>query len=490
MTVLANDNFLAIEREYCKRSLSNFVKRAWHVVEPAQPYVHGWHIDVISQHLEAATRGELTRLYIAVPPGHMKSLLVGVFLPAWEWGPAGRPEMRYLGASHNVTLAVRDNLKCRRLVQSEWYQNLWGVELTSDNNAKTKFENSRTGFREAMSFTSMTGSRGDRVLLDDVMSVDDAASDAKRNSIIVTFEEALPTRVNNPDKSAIIIIQQRLHERDLIGVAEAKGLGYEGLVLPMEFEPRNKCVTSIGFKDPRKKAGELLFPERFPREVVDRDKKVMGSYAVASQFQQRPTPREGGMFEKSWFEIVPEAPDNVKWVRAWDLAGSDKASKVGADPAYTAGVLMGLAPDKTLFIKSVVRRQFSAPGKIIKLIRNTASVDPQGVKIDLPQDPGSAGKTWAKHIVTQLIGFDVRYSPETGSKVQRAEPLSAQAEAGNVKLVKGPWNEDFLNEADTFPNGAFKDQIDAASRALARLAKMDTESDSNFAAPIIRPGAS
>lgn len=144
----------------------------------------------------------------------MKSLLVGVVFPAWEWGPRGRQSLRYLGTAHKQDLALRDNVKCRRLIESAWYQARWPVALTGDQNAKTKFENDRTGFREAMAFTSMTGSRGDRILIDDPLSVDDANSDARRFAVETTFCEALPTRVND-ETSAKIVIMQRLHERDV-----------------------------------------------------------------------------------------------------------------------------------------------------------------------------------------------------------------------------------------------------------------------------------
>ena len=447
--------------------------------------MHGWHIDALAEHLEAVTAGELTRLYIAVPPGTMKSLMVGTFFPAWEWGPKELASYRYLGTSHSATLATRDNLRTKRLIQSEWYQSLWGgtVALTRDQNEKTKFENTATGFRHAMAFTSLTGSRGDRVLMDDVMSVDDAGSDAKRLSINTTFLEAVPTRLNNPTTSAIINIQQRLHPEDTIGICIAKELGYEGLVLPMEFEVDNRCTTSIGFRDPRENENELLFPERFPRETVDRDKKSLGSFATASQFQQRPVPREGGMFHRDWFEIVDAAPANIQWVRGWDLAATE--SKQGQEPAFTAGVKMGVDLDGIYYIAHVAKGQLSA-GKVEKLIKNTASHDGPTTIIDLPQDPGQAGKAQVRYLVKQLAGDIDKYGSESGSKEQRADPLASQAEAGNVKLVRGPWNEAFLAEAELFPNSKFKDQIDAASRAFTRLVRPVL--NDQFSAPITISG--
>jgi len=209
---------LDLEREACKRKLSTFAKEAWHVLEPATELKWGWALDAICEHLEAVSNGDILQLLMNVPPGSMKSLLTGVIFPAWEWGPLNKPEMRYLGTAHKQDLAVRDNLKCRRLIQSQWYQERWPLILTGDQNAKTKFENDKTGFREAMAFGSMTGSRGDRVILDDPHSVDDANSPTKLAADITTFREALPSRVNN-DKSATIVIMQRLNEGDVSAVA-------------------------------------------------------------------------------------------------------------------------------------------------------------------------------------------------------------------------------------------------------------------------------
>lgn len=482
---LTPSDFLAAEREACSRSLAYFVQRAWQVIEPAQPYVHGWHIDVLAEHLEAVTADEVLRLYIAIPPGMMKSLMVGVFWPAWEWGPKGLTSYRYLGTAHAMHLAVRDNLRTRRLVQSQWYQSLWGdkVILTGDQNAKTKFENTNTGFREAMAFTGLTGSRGDRLLMDDVMSVGDARSDAKSNTVITVFLEEVPTRLNNPDRSAIVNIQQRVGVGDPIGVSIAKELGYEGLVLPMEFETATRCTTSVGFTDPRTKENELLFPGRFPRGVVDRDKKTMGSFATASQFQQRPVPREGGMFHRDWFEIVDAVPAGITWVRGWDLAATE--AKQGQDPAYTAGVKLGMTPEGEYIIGHIARGQLT-PAKVERLLKNTTTQDGPQVTVDLPQDPGQAGKAQIRTLVKLLAGATVKWSTETGSKEQRADPLAAQAEVGNVKLLRGSWNDDFLAEAELFPNSKFKDQIDAASRAFSRHVRPAVNDE--FSAPIVVTG--
>ena len=334
---------LAIEGSLLSESLADFAKGAWPVLEPQTPLRWGWALDAICEHLEAVTAGHITRLLMNVPPGCMKSLLTGVIWPAWEWTRPGLRSLRYLGTSYKQDLAVRDNLKCRRLIQSPWYQQRWPLRLVSDQNAKTKFENDRTGFREAMAFNAMTGSRGDRVLLDDPLSVDQAGSDTELLTTERTFTEALPTRTNN-ETSAIVIIMQRLHERDPSGIALSRELGYVHLMLPMRFDAKRRCQTSIGFIDPRKKDGELLFPERFSEAEVAKLERVLGEYATAGQLQQSPVPRGGGLFKAEHINFWPRAkklPPMQFILQSYDTAFTDKTTN---DP--TACTVWGVWTDK------------------------------------------------------------------------------------------------------------------------------------------------
>lgn len=466
------EDWLAIEQEASRRSLATFVKLAWHVLEPAQRYVHSWHIDAVCEHLEAVTHGDLTRLLINVPPGTMKSMLVNVFWPAWEWGPLGYASMRFIGASHSEALATRDNLKMRRLVQSEWYQERWPTPLTGDQNAKTYYETEATGFRLSCPVSSMTGRRGDRVAWDDPHSVEAAISDAHRETALRVFTETLPTRLNNPDSSAIIIVMQRLHEEDVAGYILEHDLGYEHLMLPMEFEPERRCRTSLGFEDPRTEDGELLFPARFPREVVDRDKKVMGNYATAGQFQQRPAPRTGGFFAWEQLEVVDKVPPIVAYVRYWDKAGTKgvNSAKAREGSARTAGVLMGKGTDGRYYVLDVHAGRWEAPEREAQ-IRAKAETDPPNTSVWVEQEPGSGGKESAQSTVKNLAGYNIRSETASGDKALRAEPYSVQVEAGNVKLYRGTWNQEFIDEHKTFPRGKLKDQIDGASGAFNKLTR-------------------
>ena len=453
-------------RERCK-TLTGFIREAWPVLEPASDYIHGWHIDAKADHLTAISNGQLTRLQINEPPGCMKSLVVGVFWPAWEWGPFGRPDLRYLTTSFAEANVIRDAIRMRRLVTSEWYQTLWpDVQLVRDQNAKSKFENTETGFREGRAFASLTGGRGDREIIDDPHSTETAESEAERANAARIFRESVPLRLNDAMKSAIVVIMQRLHEHDICGVIDELMLPYEKLILPMEFEPDRRCITSIGFADPRTEEGELLFPGRFPREAVDRDKVPLGSYGAAGQFQQRPAPREGGLFKKQWFEIVDAAPAGGRFVRAWDLA----ASKDGGD--FTVGLLMKVVGGVYYILD--VNRFRGSPHDVDRAIETCADQDAAAygeanVRFRLPQDPGQAGKSQKNSHAKLLAGHTFRIMPVTGEKSVRAQPLASQAEAGNVKLLKRAWNAAFLDEIGAFPNAAHDDQVDAASDAFAEL---------------------
>jgi len=464
-------------RAECK-TFYEFVKRAWHVLEPTTAFVDNWHIRWICTLLEAVTAGKITRLLINIPPGMMKSLLIGVLWPAWEWGPGGKPGLRYFTASYKEEWATRDSRKMRDLVASPWYQALWGDKITLIRTGEADFENSMHGGRMAVPMASMTVGRGDRVIIDDPHSVDTAESDTDRAKTARTFREAVTSRVNDAMASVIVVVMQRLHSNDLSGVIIALG-GYVHFMCPMEFELARRCsIPEIGFVDPRTEEGELLFPARFPKAAVERDKATLGSYAAAGQYQQRPVPREGGLFKRGNFAIVGAAPAKGIRVRRWDLAASERTP--GTDPDWTVGLKM-VKSGGAYYIEHVIRFRGSAK-LVANTIRNTAETDGKDVYVRLPQDPGQAGKSQKLSFIQMLAGWKVRIRPETGSKVDRAEPLSVQAEGENVYLVKGPWNETFLEELELFPGAPHDDQVDGASGAFNDILEIE-----GMTAPIMAP---
>jgi len=472
-------------RERCK-SLYGFIQEFWSVVEPGTPFVGGWAIRAICDHLEAVTRGEIQNLLINVPPGMMKSLTVSVFWPAWEWGPCERPDLRYLTTSYSEDNVLRDSRKTKKIIESPKYQALWGEGEDRESFVRKTakwgeflFENSLGGVRDCRPFKSLTGGRGDRFICDDPHSTTTAESDVERAKTVTQYREGASDRLNDLQRSATVIIMQRLHEKDVSGAIIGLDVGFVHLCLPMEFEAERidpetgqrsggPCQTFIRgrlfFEDPRTVDGELLFPERFPRAEVDRLKKLKGEYAWAGQYQQRPAPREGGLFKRAWFQVVDVLPASCKrWVRAWDFGATEGAGD------YTVGLKITRDEDGVFYVVDVVRDRLG-PAGVQRLLKAVASQDPKGTTVRIPQDPAQAGKAQALTFITELAGYAVKAIPPTGDKVTRATPASAQAEVGNVKLLRGDWNEAFMNEVCTFPAGTYDDQVDAFADGLNELA--------------------
>jgi len=481
-------------RERCS-TLTGFVREFWSILEPKAELKIGWAVQAVATHLEAVTEGRIQYLLINVPPGMMKSLMVAVFWPAWEWA-LHDSSYRYLTSSYSRGLVLRDNAKMRRLVESDKFKLLFPhVKLDPSSNAKEKFENLDTGNREGKAFESMTGGRGDRVLIDDPHSVKKAESDNVREGVVQLFKESIPDRLNDLTKSAIIIIMQRLHARDVAGTIIAEGYPYCHLNLPMEFEltrevngqqVSGRCVTFDDngvelFRDPRKMDGELLFPERFPAKEVARLKTIKGSYAWAGQYQQRPTAREGGLFKRAWFagKIVDKAtlpPEIRDRVRAWDFGATEEGESEG-DPDWTVG--MPMARHGADFYVFRPERDRLSPGEVLRLVVSTAMTDKRGTIVRLPIEPAAAGKFQAEAYVKALAGFPVVMERPRGSKTERALPAAIQAEYGHIYLVNdGPpdeagvddWIPEFLDELTGFPRASHDDQVDAFADALNQLA--------------------
>jgi len=177
----------------------------------------------------------------------------------------------------------------------------------------------------------------------------------------------------------------------------------------------------------------------------------------------------GALFQRHWFGVVDRAPSLVRRVRAWDLAATPKDEAKARDPDWTAGVLLGRDAAGTFYVLDV-RRLRGTPQQVQALVRGTAESDGRGVPIWMEQEPGSAGVTVIDHYLRLLAGFNFRGERSTGSKADRAQPLAAQAEGGAVKLVRGTWNADFLDEVELFPFGGHDDIVDATALAFGRLA--------------------
>lgn len=293
-------------RETCK-SFRHFIAEAWHLVEPVAPYVHSWHNDIIADHLEAMHRGEIRHLQINQPPGTMKSLTASVMWPAHEW--TSDDWIRYLTTSYKEGYAVRDSRRHRDIVLSDWYKERWpAVKLIRDSEAN--FETSRKGGRLAVAMNALTAGRGNRVIIDDPHSTEQAESEADREKTTRIFRESAQSRVNDPEKDGILVIMHRLHPQDVCGVIEELELPYVKLVLPMEYQ-RSLTVTTPWFTDPRKEENELLCPNRMGRKEVDARKLASGPHAWDTQYQQMAKAREGSFYFNAEHILVPRPTDQI-----------------------------------------------------------------------------------------------------------------------------------------------------------------------------------
>ena len=462
--ILNQTDLLNVERELCSRSLGAFARRAWHVLEPATTLEWGWVLDAICLHLEAVTRGDITRLLINVPPGTMKSLLVGVFWPAWEWGAKDLPHMRYVGTAHEETLAIRDSRKCRDLIKSKWYQARWPVSLLRSLDGKREFGNDKTGVRQARAFTSMTGVRGDRVILDDPISADSANSPAKLLAAETAFLETLPTRVNN-EFSAIVVVMQRLNEKDTSGVILEKDLAYVHLFIPMRYEAGRVCTTNIGWTDPRTIEGELMFPDRFSDEQVLELEKTLGSYGTAGQLQQRPSPRGGGLFRGEWWKFYTELPEIT-----YRVITADTAQKTKEQNDFSVLQCWGATIDGRAALIDQIRGKWESP----ELKRRTVAFWEKHKAVRL--SPLRALYVEDKSSGTGLIqdlkhkGIPILPIQRNTDKISRAYDVSPFIESGNVLLPKhAEWLSDYLSEFDKFPNGLHDDQIDPTMDGISKI---------------------
>jgi predicted phage terminase large subunit-like protein len=446
----------AAAAELARRDLRHFIIQAWPYVEPDVELRWNWHLDALVSHLERVSSGEIRRLIINVPPATSKSLVVSVFWPAWEWAREGG--LRILAASYGSHLSIRDNMRFRSIINSPWYRERFDLRLSGDQRSKTRMETSTGGWRLGTSVGGVgTGEHPDRIIIDDPQTEAQSRSATERESTHTWFDRTVSTR-GKTRGARVVVIAQRLHQEDLPGHLLTRG-GWDHLCLPMRYEPGHPGAWP---DDPRTEPGELLWPDLYTDPAVVEMELDLGPYGAASQLQQRPAPEGGGLFRREWFEVVEAAPAIARRCRGWDTAGTEG----GGD--WTVGSRLAVTDDGAIYVEDVVRDQIG-PGAVEQLITLTARIDGQGVMIREEQEGGSAGKAVIKARSHLLQAYDYAGVSISGDKVTRARPFRAQCEAGNVRLVSGSWNEEYLRELTVFPAGKHDDQVDSTSAAYNAL---------------------
>ena len=437
---------------------------AWRVVEPGRSFVANWHLEAICEYLEALYNGEIRRLVINIPPGHMKSLSATVFFPAWIWGYRD-PSFRSIFASYSQNLSLRDSLRCRRILQSRWFADnaVYPVRLRDDQNAKQKFETDRTGFRLATSTGGLgTGERADLICVDDPLKVSESESERARENVLTWWTEEMSSRGSDPKTARFLTIMQRTHDLDIAGWAiEA---GYDTLVLPAEHNPQISLSTrSHLFRDQWREQYErdgLLWPEQFPRSTLDELKQTLGSYGYAAQFQQSPVPREGGAIKAAWWKRYDRPPDEFDAiVLSWDTAV--KAAEIN-DP-WCCTVWGVLAKDFYLLHCYCDRHEYPE-GK--RLFYNLATRwQPTTV---LVEDKGSGQSLIQEARRDRAFPWAIIPIKPIGDKEMRLNVVTPIIEAGRVFLPeRSDWVADYELELARFPRGVHDDRVDSTSQFLS-----------------------
>lgn len=410
------------------------------------------HHSLVCEALMRVFRGETRRLIINIPPRYSKTEIVKNFV---GWSLGHNPDSEFIYTSYSGRLAAASSWDVRGLIQEPEYRAIFpAVQPRDDSQAKDEWRTTAGGIMYAVGTGgTITGygagkhrpGFGGALLIDDPLKADEARSDVIRQNVIDWFQNTFESRKNSPD-TPIVLIAQRLHESDLAGWLLAGGNGEKW---------EHICLAAL------QEDGTALWPEKHSIEELRR-MEAASPYTFAGQYQQRPSPAEGGLFKPDRIEVIDALPaDAHGFIRGWDLASTTNGD-------WTAGPRIGKLKDGRYVIADMVRVR-EGPDQRDATMLATASRDGTGTRISIPQDPGQAGKTQVAYLTKLLAGYRVSSSPESGDKVTRAEPFASQVNVGNVVMVRGAWNAPLIDELRMFPNGTFDDQVDGCSRSFSEL---------------------
>lgn len=462
----AEQIYMLTAKELCRESFEDFVKEMWEEIIPER-CIWNWHMSVMCQEMQAIAEDVFNgipntyTLVINVPPGSSKSSICSVMFPAWCW--LRLKSCRSLCCSYGASLSLDLSIRCRELIRSRKFQLWYGDEIAMSRNRDKKeaFGNTSGGMRFATStFGMATGVHSHFIIMDDPMDPTEACNDNSAKNINKWLDSTLSTRKVDKELTAIIIIMQRLSEMDTTAHFLEKGIPIRHICLPAEKSENIKPSYLAKYY-----VNELLDPVRMSKEILKRMRLDMGAYNFAGQMLQMPYPLGDGMFRPGAIELVKACPEPIsKIVRYWDKAASSGKG------CYTAGVKIARLQSGKFIVMDVKRGQWDTDARE-RIIRQTAMMDGVKTTVVFEQEPGSAGVDSAKASIRNLAGFKALADKPSGDKVLRADPFSTQINSGNVYCQLGEWTKDFLHELEAFPNGKYKDQVDAASGAFNYLAR-------------------
>jgi predicted phage terminase large subunit-like protein len=477
-----------IQKHDAELSLFNFYRDyVWRAVEGKKPFLDNWHLHAIAEHLEAVSAGDITRLLINVPFRTSKSTLVSVAWPAWVW--LKDPAYQWLCGSYAEKLAIRDSRNMRRVITSSAFVRDFGDRfgMSHDQNQKVRFENDRGGYRIAFGMTSgVMGDGGSALIIDDPMDRQAANSEAERETALTTYDQALVTRLNDPATSPIVIIMQRLHQNDLSGhVLKDQGV-WTHLMLPMRFEASRRCVTSLGFRDPRTIEGELLWPERFPEKTVQSLESSLGIYGTSGQLAQRSSPAGGGILKADKFRLWPctKVIPDLLWVgQSYDTSYTKDTAN---DPCACGvwGVFEYEKKNQVILLDSWSDHMEYSPMKKRMLddwqakyggVSNDIMKPSRKADIIIIEEKGSGISVIQDIRLSNIPVFP--YNPGKASKIQRAHMVAPLLENDICWVLESTknrgkarnWAQPFLDQIENFPNAEHDDHVDTFTQLMLYL---------------------
>lgn len=445
-----------------EEDLETFIELGWKAIEPGRPFVNGWHIGAICEHLQAVSAGEIRRLILNVPPRHMKSLAVSVFWPVWHW--RRNAVARWIFSSYAAELSLSLAIKRRTLIDSAFFQRNWPSAITAreDENRKASLINTAGGsFRSTSTGGTVGGQGGDFVVIDDPQNPATGASKADREAANLSTRYLAGTRLDDPKTGRVVLIQQRLHYEDQTSTLEKlwqeSGEPYTKVSLPSPASKPYRVFMPISKVEREVKAGEALWPERFGQKEIERIRIELGPYGFAEQFGQSPTPEGGGTIKIGWFGTLPSPPKGTGrsgWF--WDTA-----FKESQDADFSVGIHV-LEFDRGFYIADLIRRQVSFPD-LLKLVKAAFNARPATV---VGVEDKASGQDLIATVSRETNLPLWAYQPK-GDKVFRVSLATPTLAAGRIWLPSdAPWAKTFLDEMLSFPRGANDDQVDALTMAI------------------------
>jgi len=449
-----------------RRNFALFVQRIFAELDPWTDFHDNFHIHLIIEALEALRCGDHRRLAVAMPPRSLKSIIISVAWPAWLLGH--NPGLKIICVSYSQELSDKLASDCRQVMQSAWYQRLFSrTRLRQGRQALANFETTAGGGRFSTSTGgTLTGFGADWIIMDDPMKPAGALSDAERNTANSWVQHTLFTRLNDKRTGRIVLVMQRLHLDDVIGSLEDKAPGTFRLLSFPAIAPADvthEYASPFGPRIHRQREGEALHPEREPLEVLDDQRRLLGSINFSAQYLQAPVPVEGNIVKRAWFRsyhpLEIEAPDRI--IQSWDTA-----SKAGQANDYSVCTTWAIKRDRYYLI-DVHRERLEFPA-LRHVVVDLADRFRAGLV--LIEDKGS-GEGLLQVLRSAGFGKYRAVTPDR-DKATRFVTASTLIEEGRVYLPQAaPWLDSWLDELCGFPGMRHDDQVDSTSQALNFMLK-------------------